>query len=256
MNQSVIKVRQYLIYPYCRSILLCHIFSKTNYHETSVSFTFFSNCVDNRLKLLNHSDNMPKLPPIKVLQLEDVTENQRLRQVTLRENVWYCEMMSDGQTDFNFFFFFFCGAGLNAFRDCRFWSNGDIYFFSGSYCCSNVVAADAVADVAVAAEPVFVACYHCHLPRSSYKHGASIKAAYPLLYHSFSFNLEWRRMYLFKLVSLDYSIFQVVETVWSIDSTIVVNSTRLGSLRLYRGSLDDRGENRANCFCDFVRLRL
>lgn len=100
-------------------------------------------------------------------------------------------MRSDGQTDF-VLFFFFGGAGLNAFSRL---SNAfdricDIYFFSGRYCCSSVAAADAVADVAVAVEPVFVACYHCHLPRSSYKHGASIKAAYPLLYHSFSFNLE------------------------------------------------------------------
>lgn len=92
-----------------------------------------------------------------------------------------------GRTNRFHFFFLRC---LNAFcRDCRFF-DGDIYFFSGRYCCSSVAAADAVADVAVAVEPVFVACYHCHLPRSSYKQGASIKAAYPLLYHSFSFNLE------------------------------------------------------------------
>lgn len=101
---------------------------------------------------------------------------------------------SDGQTDFkNFFFSAVLDLMLFFSRDCRFWSDNDIYFFSGRYCCSNVAAADAVADVAVAVGPVFVECYHCHLPRSSYKHGASLKAAYPLLYHSFSFNSEWRR---------------------------------------------------------------
>jgi len=57
----------------------------------------------------------------------------------------------------------------------------NIYFVSGRYGCSSVAVADAVADVAVATDPAFVACYHCHLPRSSYKHGASLKAPYPLL---------------------------------------------------------------------------
>jgi len=90
----------------------------------------------------------------------------------------------------NRFHFLFRGARLNVLSRLRFDLIYDIYFFSGRYCCSSVAAADAVADVAVAVEPVFVACYHCHLPRSSYKQGASIKAAYPLLYHSFSFNLE------------------------------------------------------------------
>lgn len=83
----------------------------------------------------------------------------------------------DGQTDFYgarllkkffpfFIFFFFF----------KFWSD-DIYFFFGASC--STVAIDAVADVAAAVELEFVECY-CHLPRSSYKNGASLKAPYPL----------------------------------------------------------------------------
>lgn len=86
---------------------------------------------------------------------------------------------------FNFYFlsFFFF-----------FWSDNDIYFVFGRYGCSSVAAADAVADVAAAAGPAFVACYHCHLPRSSYKHGASLKAPYPLrIYHSGFLIQKWRR---------------------------------------------------------------
>lgn len=94
-------------------------------------------------------------------------------------------MIGRTQNRFRFFLcFFFCGAGLYAFSkisDRFLIGYSDIYFFSGRYCCSNVAAADAVEDVVAAAVPVFVACYHCHLPRSLNKHGASIKAAYPLL---------------------------------------------------------------------------
>lgn len=63
---------------------------------------------------------------------------------------------------------------------CLFLFVNNIYFFSGRYGCSNVVVADAVADVVVVAGPAFVACYHCHLPRSLNKHGASLEAPYPL----------------------------------------------------------------------------
>jgi len=78
-------------------------------------------------------------------------------------------------------------VGLNIWkiRALCFWSDNNIYFVSGRYGCSSVAVADAVADVAVATDPAFVACYHCHLPRSSYKHGASLKAPYPLLSQSF-----------------------------------------------------------------------
>lgn len=115
-------------------------------------------------------------------------------------NVWYYEMIERP----NRFHFFFAVPKLDTFSKLSlFWSDNDIYFFSGWYCCSSV-AADAVADVAVAVEPVFVACYHCHLPRSSYKQGASIKAAYPLLYHSFSFKFRTKENILFKACSLDY----------------------------------------------------
>lgn len=73
----------------------------------------------------------------------------------------------------------FCSAGLNVFELFAGFCN-NIYFFSGWYGCSNVAAADAVADeAAVVAGPAFVACYHCHLPRSLYKHGASLEAPYP-----------------------------------------------------------------------------
>lgn len=81
----------------------------------------------------------------------------------------------------------FCSAGLNVFELFAGFCN-NIYFFSGWYGCSNVAAADAVADeAAVVAGPAFVACYHCHLPRSLYKHGASLEAPYPLHISQFLF---------------------------------------------------------------------
>lgn len=73
----------------------------------------------------------------------------------------------------------FCSAKFNIFELFAGFCN-NIYFFSGWYGCSNVAAADAVVDVVVVAGPAFVACYHCHLPRSLYKHGASLEAPYPL----------------------------------------------------------------------------
>lgn len=81
---------------------------------------------------------------------------------------------SDGQTDFTVLDLMFSDNFEYLIL------NSDIYFVSGRYGCSSVVATDVVVDVAAAMCPVFVACYHFHLPRSSYKHGASLKAPYPL----------------------------------------------------------------------------
>lgn len=80
----------------------------------------------------------------------------------------------------------FCSAKFNIFELFAGFCN-NIYFFSGWYGCSNVAAADAVVDVVVVAGPAFVACYHCHLPRSLYKHGASLEAPYPLHISQFLF---------------------------------------------------------------------
>lgn len=84
-----------------------------------------------------------------------------------------------------------CSAGLSIFQLFAGFCN-NIYFFSGRYGCSNVAAADAVADVAVVAGPAFVACYHCHLPRSLYKHGASLEAPYPLHISQFFYFRLWK----------------------------------------------------------------
>lgn len=138
---------------------------------------------------------MPKLPRIsrkkyrncKMYQFHWRLETETWVNFTRKCMVSLCEMIGRIKRLLH-------SARFNVFEFFRFWSDNDIYFVSGCYGCSSVVAADAVADVAVAVGPVFVACYHCHLPRSSYKHGASLKAPYPLrIYHSFLFNLEWKR---------------------------------------------------------------
>lgn len=90
----------------------------------------------------------------------------------------------------------FHSAGLNVLDNFEYLIlNSDIYFFSGRYGWSNVAAADAVADVAAELGHVFVACYHFHLPRSSNKHGASLKAPYPLrISQLYLFISEWKKM--------------------------------------------------------------
>lgn len=116
--------------------------------------------------------------------------DQRLRRIT--RHVWCTDATWNDRT--NKRIVTVLGLTFWEIRALHFWSDNDIYFVSGRYGCSSVAAADAVADVAAAAGPAFVACYHCHLPRSSYKHGASLKAPYPLrIYHSRFFNTEWRR---------------------------------------------------------------
>lgn len=164
--------------------------------------------------------------------------------MTLQKETYGTTRWLDRQTDFAVLDLMF----LKFFA----WFCDNIYFFSGRYGCSNVAAAD-VADVDVAVGPVFVACYHCHLPRSSYKHGASLKAPYPLRISQFFFYFGMKENSVgFSFLDRDIQVAETTQVAVS-DNCDSTSINFCLDIYLYPSLIVESSKgNWTNCFCNFI----